>query len=511
AATEIKELLEVDRVLIIRLLNESATIVEETECINCSSLKGKEIFDILAINDYLPEYRDGKTKIIDDFNLQGKTVDLGIKSALIAPIFTKEKLWGLLVIHQCYEIKEWEKFDIELSKELADRIGIAISLAQLLENLEDMVERRTFKLSQANQQLQEQIKERTLAEKKLRIITDNIPAFIAYVDDRERYLFNNKIYADWFDRPLSQITGQRIRDVLPEENYKKIKPSLDRALAGEKVTIDTQMIRDNGDCSWFNANFIPDLDRDRRVKGFFALIVDITERKAIEEMKNNFLSIVSHELRTPLTSIHGSLKLLATGKLGRLSPEGLQMLSIADVNTDRLVRLVEDILNLKQMESGKVRMEKRSCNSSELIHQAIDLIGPIATENKIILIGNSSNISFWADSDYILQVLTNLIDNGIKFSPPGGTIWITATLHLDGSQILFSVRDKGKGIPQNQLDIIFKSFHQVDASDAREKGGTGLGLAICQTILQLHGGRIWVESVLGRGSTFYFTLPLCKP
>ena len=515
AAQESKELLEVDRVLIGRFLNNSAIIVRETECFNCDPVKGQEIFAPLLQNDYLAKYRQGKIiaipdleREIDSKEQQEQPYNLGVKAVLIAPIFAKEKLWGLLAIQQCYSTREWQEFEIQLSKELAERIGMAVSFAELLEHLEDLVAQRTDKLSKANQQLQKQIEDRTRAEQQLRIITDNIPALIAYVDCQERYLFNNQVYQDWFNKPLSQITGRKIREILGDEYYGKIKQSLDRVFSGEKVSKDNQIVDRNGNDRWVNVSYIPDFDRNNQVKGFFALIVDITERKAIEAMKNDFLSIVSHELRTPLTSIHGSLKLLATGKLGRLSPEGLQLLTIADNNTDRLVRLVGDILDLQHMESGKVKMQKSFCTSNYIIDQAKDLIAPIANQNQISLVNNSTNISFWADPDHILQVLTNLISNGIKFSPPRSTIWIGAQLHPHKSSVLFSVKDTGKGIPKNKLKTIFGRFQQVDASDAREKGGTGLGLAICRTIVELHGGRIWVKSVLGRGSTFYFTLPL---
>ncbi len=500
---ETKQLLAADRALIIRLSGESATIVEETECIGCKQLKGQAIINPLIDEDYLEKYRQGEIIAISDLdreiellNLPQKTDRFGVKATLILPIFTKENLWGLLAIHQCYSTRQWEEFEIKLARDLADRIGIAISFAELLENLEYLVSQRTEKLSQANQQL--------------RIITDNIPALISYVDSNLRYRFNNKTYQDWFNRPLSEITGKKIQEILPEKYYQTIQKSIERVLNGEKLSQDNKLIDNNGNLRWVNTNYIPDFDRHNRVKGFFALIIDITDRKAVETMKDDFLAIVSHELRTPIASIHGSVKLLATGKLGQLSAEGLQMLAIADNNADRLVRLVEDILDLQHMESGKVKLQKRSCTSTNLIHQAIDLMTPIAGENKVILVSNSVNISFWADSDYIIQVLTNLIDNAIKFSPVGATVTIGTKLDEQKQFVILSVKDSGKGIPQNKLKAIFGRFQQVDASDAREKGGTGLGLAICRTIVELHGGKIWVDSCLGRGSTFMFSLPLSE-
>jgi signal transduction histidine kinase len=129
----------------------------------------------------------------------------------------------------------------------------------------------------------------------------------------------------------------------------------------------------------------------------------------------------------------------------------------------------------------------------------------MARQQNITLAAEPVSISVWLDPDYILQVLSNLICNAIKFSNPGNNIWLQVS--EQDEQILFAVRDEGRGIPPNKLEIIFERFHQVDASDSRQKGGTGLGLAICRQIIELHGGKIWAESTLGQGSTFYFTLP----
>jgi hypothetical protein len=235
---------------------------------------------------------------------------------------------------------------------------------------------------------------------------------------------------------------------------------------------------------------------------------DITERQTMEKMKDEFVSVVSHELRTPLTSIRGSLGLLATGALGSLSEKAQRMVDIAVTNTDRLIRLINDILDVERIKSGKVVMEKASCNAADLIAQATDVMRVMAEKAEVTLTVYPQSLFLWADPDRIIQTLTNLLSNAIKFSPPRATVWLT--VERQGDQILFQVKDQGRGIPSDKLERVFERFQQVDTSDSREKGGSGLGLTICRSIVQQHGGRIWVESTVGEGSTFFFTLPALK-
>jgi signal transduction histidine kinase len=255
-------------------------------------------------------------------------------------------------------------------------------------------------------------------------------------------------------------------------------------------------------------------------------------------MKLEFLSIVSHELRTPLTAISGALELLSTGLLPFESHRGQQSLQIAATEADRLTRLVNDILDLERLESGKVSLHFQPCNLAELMEQAIENLQIMAEQCHITLCCTPLPVAVYVDKDHILQVLTNLLSNAIKFSDSHHTIWLTAQprdetnpdssnhpsknltnnnltstngethQYTDGNYIQVIVRDEGRGIPSNKLDSIFDRFQQVDASDSRQKGGTGLGLAICKSIINQHGGQIWAESTLGQGSEFHFTLPL---
>lgn len=230
---------------------------------------------------------------------------------------------------------------------------------------------------------------------------------------------------------------------------------------------------------------------------------DITERKRLE---NEFISLVSHELRTPMTSTIGALDLLNSGQLGTLSDRGKQILKVAIRNTERLIRLVNDILDLERMKSGKITIQPTECELQTLLTQAIETMEAMAEKAEVKLQLEPCLVSLKLDPDRILQTLTNLLSNAIKFSEPGGIVKLTASICGDFCQI--TVQDTGRGIPADKLQFIFERFQQIDASDSRSKGGTGLGLAICRHIVERHNGKIWVESILGQGSTFYLNLPL---
>ncbi len=291
------------------------------------------------------------------------------------------------------------------------------------------------------------------------------------------------------------------------EDAERIERVMNRLIIGDEqqnLTINRNY-HQNGkvvDCEWYNSIL---LDDSGQMESVFSLVLDVTERHQIERMKDEFISIVSHELRTPLTSIYGSLSMLASGLLDPQSVKGKRLLTIAVDSTDRLMRLVNDILDIERIESGTVKMVKAVWMVSELMEKAIDIIQALADRAGIHLSVSNLGGQVWVDADRLIQTFTNLLSNAIKFSPSGSTVWFNST--KQGGRMLFQVIDRGRGIPADKLELIFERFQQVDVSDSRNNDGTGLGLAICRTIVQQHGGQIWVESAVGEGSTFSFTLP----
>ena len=560
AVKELQKLLQASRVAIFeRASGVTGRVVKEAVLPGWPTLAGLEIDDPsfytsdrdgTNVGEFyaIPDLESARSEQAGNFSLLSS---YGVKAALVVPIWvsgagTKQAgeetlpvLWGFAIAHQCDRPRQWTTFEIELLQQLADQMGIAISIAQLIDNLEDIVDRRTAQLRALNENLEREIRERRRAEialrrseQQLRLTADALPVAIAYVDARRVYRFNNRTYEDWLGKPLSQITGHPVSAVCGEEIYEACRHYIDTALSGSRVSYEIQQPEIEGTSRYLSVTYIPDISEMGEVKGYFAVEIDISDRHAVEQMKDEFLSVASHELRTPLTSIRGSLGLLATGKLGQLLPKGQRMLDIALKNTDRLCRLINDILDLERMESGQIQILLQQCNAVELIFQAAEAMQAMAESAGVTLhaiwddrtfeiqndiqTGERNAIDFktnvlpvWADADRILQTLINLISNAIKFSPPQETVSIR--LWQQGSQVCFQVSDLGRGIPSDQLDRIFGRFQQVDASDSRQKGGSGLGLAICRQIVQQHGGRIWAQSRLGVGSQFYVTLPLSEP
>ncbi len=244
-----------------------------------------------------------------------------------------------------------------------------------------------------------------------------------------------------------------------------------------------------------------------QIAGMVVAFQDVSERRRLEKMKDEFISTVSHELRTPLTSLRASLGLISSGSLDKRPEKQKQMLEVAIGNCDRLVRLVNDILDFDRVEKGGMPLHREVLPAVDILRRAADVENEAALKAKITFrFDASSKILVHVDQERILQVLSELVSNAIKFSPPQTIIKLSAQ-RADKDEVCIVVEDQGRGIPQEKLDMIFERFQQGDASDSRALGGTGLGLAICRRIVQQHGGRIWAESEPDKGSRFLFTVP----
>lgn len=358
------------------------------------------------------------------------------------------------------------------------------------------------------------------AERRWRSLLENVRLVVVGLDNSGRVEYANPYFLELVGYTQAEVIGQDWFETFLPLHQKKLVQNNFLELLAHKLYLHTQtvILTKSGEervIAWNNTQL---QDTEGYIIGTLSIGEDITERQVIERMKDEFISVVSHELRTPLTSIHGALNLLSSGLVQTQSDKGRRVIEIAAASAERLVRLVNDILELERLESGKISLSKQICNTVQLMGQAIDMIQVMANRAGITLCVTPQSIEFNADPDRIIQVLTNLLGNAIKFSSRGSTVWLTVEqgnwekdqFLISNSQfstILFKIQDQGRGIPEDKIESIFERFHQVDTSDSRQKGGTGLGLAICRSIVQQHGGRIWVESTLEKGSSFYFTLP----
>jgi signal transduction histidine kinase len=253
-----------------------------------------------------------------------------------------------------------------------------------------------------------------------------------------------------------------------------------------------------------------------RILGMVVAFQDISERRRLEKMKDEFISSVGHELRTPLTSLRASLGLIAASALDKRPEKRAQMMEMAIGNCDRVVRLVNNILDFDSMERGRLALDRQPVEAAILLRRAADVAHNAASQVHITFRIDAPPAKILADEERILQVLNELVANAIKFSSPETLICLTAQYKGQNSkasssdardEVCIIVEDQGRGIAPEKLEGIFDRFQQGDSSDSRALGGTGLGLALCRSIVEQHGGRIWAESTPGQGSRFLFTLP----
>ena len=239
-------------------------------------------------------------------------------------------------------------------------------------------------------------------------------------------------------------------------------------------------------------------------------VVDASKRKRADRLKDEFVSTVSHELRTPLTSIAGSLALMVGGAAGPLPETMLRLLTIAHKNSERLVRLINDILDIEKIESGKVAFELKRVDVQALVEQAIEANRAFAESFgvRVRLQPPAQRLDVQVDADRLVQVVINLLSNAAKFSPSGSDVVVA--IAEQGDMVRISVRDHGPGIPEDFRPRVFEKFAQADATDARRKGGTGLGLSIVQQIVVRLGGEVGFTDAPGGGTIFHVTVPRWK-
>ncbi|MDP1885772.1 ATP-binding protein [Polaromonas sp.] len=348
------------------------------------------------------------------------------------------------------------------------------------------------------------------SETQLRDITDTLPALLSYVDADGRFRFHNRAYEEALGLSSEQIEGKHLREVLGEKIYQATIPQVEQVMAGYPVVYERTRNNPRGDPRDYVVNYFPrygDGDDEGRVIGFYSLATDVTELKRLDRIKSEFVSTVSHELRTPLTSIRGSLGLISGGVAGQLPDAVKSLVEIAKNNCERLIRLINDILDIEKIESGKMQLDLQELALKPLLVQALAANeGFGAAKNvRLRLVCPDETLRVHADSDRLTQVVTNLLSNAMKFSPPDETVEVHVS--RAGLGVRVEVRDRGPGIPDEFRKRIFQKFSQADSSDTRQNSGTGLGLNISRAIIERLGGSMGFESEAGAGTTFFFELP----
>lgn len=338
---------------------------------------------------------------------------------------------------------------------------------------------------------------------QLQSALDNMTDGVMIVNRQGRILLMNPACRRLLDIPTSEPSGsfaQIVRDFRIVELWQRLfQPSAERGAPPASIEI----LRDHL-ILLVSGTRIPFAGEDRAL----VLIQDVSEARRIEAMRRDFVSNISHELRTPLASIKALVETLREGALED-PPAARHFLERIEIEVDTLTQMVQELLELARLESGRVILNLQTVNLAEVLVPAVDRLSPQAVRAGLrILIDIPPDLPrVQIDPHLFQQVIANLVHNAIKFTPAGGEIRITARASAD--EITVAVSDTGVGIPKEDLPRIFERFYKADRS--RASGGTGLGLAIAKHVVLSHGGRIWAESQEGRGSTFYFTIPLAGP
>jgi PAS domain S-box-containing protein len=391
--------------------------------------------------------------------------------------------------------------------------GIVIGVIQFFYANENSVDSETGELLHSmGQQIGQFILHKYAEQENQRlahVVRSTVDAIIG-MDESGKIINWNRGASRLYGWSSLEAVGKHYSMLMSADLLATVKAQFDAVIKnGELENQEMMHKRRNGSSVYVSQSWTLIHDRTGKMSEISVIARDISEKKEAEKRVSEFYSIVSHELRTPLTSIRASLGLLEAGKGGELTPRASQLVKIGREEADRLVRLINDILDLRKIEAGMLELKFEELSVAELIETSIAGLKSMASSNQVKLVNEStSKAHVIGDHDRLTQVLINLLSNAVKFSPEGGIV--TVSTRLIGNKVRFGITDEGIGIHEDQISKLFKSFQQVDSSDTRAKGGTGLGLAISKTIVAQHGGEIGLNTKFGEGSTFWFEVPLAS-
>lgn len=383
-------------------------------------------------------------------------------------------------------------------------ISIISILAFRLYRSDQLIKDLNISLRKYKSDVKEKIKTKDFGQAKLETVLSSMSEGVLVVDrKREIILMNPSLRKNFVvdsppegKRPMEVIRNSLVHDIIDKTLSGKFMISKEISLTypGKKVLLI------NGEPIMIN----------NVLEGAVLVFHDITELRRLEETRQDFVANVSHELRTPIASIKGYTETLLDGALED-KKNARDFLNIIHEDSDRLAKLIDDLLDLSRIESGRMKMVFASVEPKSLIKRSIAIIENQAKARSISLKTNiPDNLpKILADETRLSQVLINLLDNAVKYTPEGGSVTITGFINKNLLQI--DVADTGIGIPKKDLPRLFERFYRVDKARSREMGGTGLGLSIVKHIVQAHGGEVFVKSIPGQGSTFSFSVPICDP
>lgn len=455
-----------------------------------------------------------------------------LSSGLIIPLYIKNRLTGILCIGEKNDIRTFTDHDLKLIETISNQAVVTLENAQLYNKLEDMVVERTVELIDSNKALQVQKDKLEIYTKRLQSIISSIPDGILVINKEDKIIAINPAFKDIihfinpyvnFDTIIDLSLEKIISLVDYDEKNKKsltdlvtniLNPIIDENTPKDSYNYD--FILEKEQTNYYKvivAPFVSEKSQDNNYVKKNQVIVfhNITKEKEIDKLKSDFIAVVSHELKTPVSAMMGFSTLIEDGLAGETTPQQQEYLYKIQLQGERLIRLINDLLDFSKLEAGQMPLYLQLLDSEEVVNEIVETLRPLADEKNMGLISNVQQElpPIYVDPDKLKQILINLISNAIKFTPETtGLIEVKVIYNEDKKELLFSVKDNGIGIPDKDKPRLFDRFYQVDNTSTRKYGGTGLGLAIVKKLVELNNGQLWVESKTGLGSTFYFTVPI---
>ncbi len=520
--TEVQKILACDRLLIYRVFsNGTGRAIAESVLPGWRSVLSIDFPEEVFPPEYQQLYRHGTVKAIANIheNYQEVTPCLveflqewNIKAKLIVPILQQDQVWGFMIAHHGSTPRQWTEFEIELMREIADQVGVALEQAQLVERIR---EREQF----------------------IESIADSSPN-ILYIYDLEenRIIYNSRSLTSilgYTPLEVSEMDDHFFSIFHPDDHetlYQHLQETAE--MQDREVSyIEYRIQHKNGEWLWFSSHAtVFKRNQQRKAQQILGVAQNISDRKQTElqlrqtneklaiangelarasRLKDEFLANMSHELRTPLNSILGMSEVLQEETFGKLNEQQNQALEMIHRNGKHLLELINDILDLSKIEAGKFDLECDPVSVNELCKQSLIFVKQQAHQKNIRISYQIQDVteSLNVDERRMLQVLINLLNNGVKFTPEGGQVRLEVKGDREQQTVNFSVIDNGIGIAPEDQNRLFQAFFQVDSRLSRPYQGTGLGLVLVKKLVEMHGGTVKVNSQLGKGSCFTVTLP----